>query len=527
MSAAKALESEYHPLNDVRLTERKKWYSDRPANDPEFIFRLAEKMETDHRLREAVYSKFRRGDLTWLMHDGQKIIYNCIQEHPDEDEFLILCSRQLGKSFVSLLFAIMHCAITLKARGERKKDSPRGAVSSGRKPLVKIFCETEKQVKEIVEDNMTIIQMIAPPGYIKHTKSDRRFKIGNGEVRIGLLAGARVDGKRGGNATLIITEEGAFSPSETFKYAVDSVISPQLLRSNGRLLHITTSSKDELHHIHEVIQPKCKEKGTLINLTIYNNPQLTDQQIIKAFERIFDGTAETWMREFLCMVFRSTLLTVVPEFDPKIVNRSEVPAYAHWLSITDFGGVRDKHGGLVGYYDYNRNKVVICAENLMEINTGTSEIIKNMHEIESIMHNPMYNITSHNRFIDAPGQIRVDLAKVDFNCGFVEKGDGSFEAGIFDIRNAVVNDQLEIWPNCEMLIKSLKYGKLNKNRTDFERHPVFGHLDILAALMYFLRHINKTNPFPMNYGKSNQSHFINKNARLSETSSNLKKGLFG
>jgi hypothetical protein len=163
----------------------------------------------------------------------------------------------------------------------------------------------------------------------------------------------------------------------------------------------------------------------------------------------------------------------------------------------------------------------------MEINTGTSEIIKNMHEIESIMHNPMYNITSHNRFIDAPGQIRVDLAKVDFNCGFVEKGDGSFEAGIFDIRNAVVNDQLEIWPNCEMLIKSLKYGKLNKNRTDFERHPVFGHLDILAALMYFLRHINKTNPFPLNYGKSNQSHFINKNARLSETSSNLKKGLFG
>lgn len=511
MGAAKSLESEYHPLNDVRLLDRKKWYTERPANDPNFIFRLADKMETDKNLRQAVHSKFRRGDLTWLMHDGQKIILDTIIEHHEVKEFLILCSRQLGKSFFSLLYAIMHCA----------------ALKNGRRPLVKIFCETEKQVKEIVEDNMSLIQMLAPPGYIKHTKSDRRFKIGMGEVRIGLLAGARVDGKRGGNATLIITEEGAFSPSETFKYAIDSVISPQLLRSGGRLIHITTSSKDELHHIHEVIQPKCQEKGSLINLTIYNNPQLTDEQIIDAFERIYDGTAETWMREFLCMVFRSTTLTVVPEFDPRVVNRTEVPKYAHWISIIDFGGVRDKHGALVGYYDYNRNKVVICAENLMEINTGTSEIIKNVTDLESLLQNDLYNITSHNRFIDAPGQVRVDLSKVDFNCGFVEKGDGSFEAGIFDIRNAILNNQIEIWPECEMLIKSLRYGKLNKHRTDFERHPVFGHLDILAALMYFLRHINKNNPFPMNYNKSSQSHFINKNARLSEESTNLKRGLFG
>lgn len=468
-------------------------------------------METDANLRQHVHLKFRTGDLEWLLHDGQKKIYDCIIEHPEEDEFLILCSRQFGKSFASLILSIMHCSY----KYGRKK------------PLVKIFCETEKQVKEIVEDNMSIIQLIAPTDFIRHTKSERRFIVGFGAIRIGLLAGARVDGKRGGNATLVITEEGAFSPSETFKYAVDSVISPQLLRSGGRLIHITTSSTDELHHIHSVIQPKCEVKGTLVNLTIYNNPQLNDNQIVKAFEKVFDGTNETWQREYLCLVIRSMILTVIPEFDEKVVNKFDIPAYAYWATLIDFGGTRDKHGVLIGYHDFNRRKDVICGESLLDINTGTDIITSKTYELEKMMANPSFHVKSHDRYIDSPGQIRVDLMGNNFACGAVQKGDGSFEAGINDMRMGFINGTLEIWPECEQLIKCLKYGKLNKQRTDFERHPLFGHLDILAALMYFLRHINRTDPFPLNYGRSTQTHYLGSQERLSEASIALSKGFLG
>ena len=500
-----AIESPLHPLNDPRLISRHGKYTDRPANDPDFLFRLAEKMEEIPKLKDRIYDKIRSGDLTFMMHDGQIKILKTIGENPSKREFLILCSRQLGKSFSSLLISIMHCA---KPYGKRK-------------PMVRIFCETEKQVKEIVEDNMSIIMMLLPPDFIKHTKSERRFKVGYGEIRIGLLAGARVDGKRGGNATLIITEECAFSPSDTFKYAIDSVIGPQLLRSGGKLIHITTSSKDEIHHIHDVIQPKCDTAGTLVNLTIFDNPQLNNKQIIDAFETCFDGTTETWEREYLCRVIRSSVLTVIPEFDDSVVNQAKIPDYAFWQTVIDFGGTRDKHGILVGYHDFMRKKDVICAESLLDLNTGTNKIKKTTIDLEEILKSDQYKVQAHNRFIDAPGQIRVDLNKDKFKCGNVSKGEGSFEAGIMDMRDGFIDGTLEVWPNCEMLIKCLRYGKLNDKRTDFERHRVFGHLDILAALMYFLRHLNRQNPIPRYAGKHSNTHFFDKNAKEALTQSQV------
>jgi hypothetical protein len=459
-----------------------------------------------------VHQKFKNGDLTWILHDGQKKILNCILNKIEEDEFLVLCSRQLGKSFTSLCIAIMHCAKKYKGK---------------RKPLVRIFCETEKQVDEIVKDNMSLLQQLAPPQFIRHTKSERKFYVGLGEIRVGLLAGARVDGKRGGNATLVITEEGAFSPSETFKYAVDSIIGPQLLRSSGRLIHITTSSTDETHHIHTVIQPKCEQKKTFVNLTIYDNPQIDDGQIIKAFEKIFDGTTEAWQREYLCEIVRSAILTVIPEFTEAVQGKQNIPAHAHWLSVIDFGGVRDKHGVVLGYHDYNRKKDVICAELLLPVNTGTNIIVDKVKEIEAILEHNSFTVNSHSRFIDAPGQIQVDLTAVNFACAGVTKGEGSFDAMIRDLRLGFVNGTLEVWPECEWLIKCLKYGKLNTNRTDFERHPVFGHLDILAAAGYFLRHINRQDPFPYGFGKHSNSHFLNGQKGLTEKDITLQKAFFG
>lgn len=508
----KALASPYHPLNDIRLKQRHSWYSNRPANDPDFIYRLADKINECVDTRNRIWEKIRSGDLTFLMHDGQIEILKTIGLNPEETEFLVLCSRQLGKSFSSLLIAIIHCS---KLYGKKR-------------PMVRIFCETEKQIKEIVEDNMSIIQTILPPDFIKHTRSEKRFKVGYGEIRIGLLAGARADSKRGGNATLVITEECAFSPSDTFKYAVDSVIGPQLLRSGGKLIHITTSSKDEIHYIHDVVQPKCDAKGTLINLTIYNNPQLTDKQIIDAFERCFDGTTETWEREYLCKVIRSTTLTVVPEFDESVINKRDIPQFAYWQTVLDFGGVRDKHGGLIGYHDFIRKKDVVCSERLLDINTSTSMIIKESQDMEEILTTKGITVVRHHRFIDAPGQVRVDLNASSFLCSGVSKGEGSFEAGIMDIRSGFIDGTLEVWPECEMLIKSLRYGKLNDKRTDFERHKIFGHLDILAALMYFLRHLNRQNPIPMYANLNQDNHFYNPGEQgkiVTDSQQNLKNAL--
>lgn len=493
-------ESSLHPANDPRLLARHETYTDRPANDAEYLYRLADKMETDTQLRQVVYQKFYDGDLEFLMHDGQVKIWNKIKDNPDAAEVLILCSRQLGKSFVGLLIAIMHLC------------QPYGK----RRPMVRMFCETQDQIKDIVQDNMDLILMIAPPGFIIRTKSEKRYRISCGELRLGLLSGARVNGKRGGNATLIITEESGFSPSETFKDAVENVLSPQLLRSEGKMIHITTSSKDEMHYVHRVIQPKTQDAGTFCNLTVYENPQLTDRQIIKAFEKVFDGTVEGWSREYLVKVVRSAMLTVVPEFIESVIQDSKEPGYAYWLTSIDFGGTKDKHGIILGYHDFKRAKDVVLAESLLDINTGTDKIIETAENLESD-YIGMSKI-SHFRKVDAAGQLLVDLRAEGFKCSLPSKATGSFEAGVNQIRVSFIKETLEIHPRCKNLIKALRYGKLNKKRADFERHEEFGHLDILAALIYFLRHLNRSNPYPDNIDKTGATHHIREKEQKSSES---------
>jgi hypothetical protein len=69
---------------------------------------------------------------------------------------------------------------------------------------------------------------------------------GRSETRnygLGVLERANVDSLRGGNANLVICEEGGFVSSDDYDYALRSVIGPQLLRSGGQLIHVTTPSR--------------------------------------------------------------------------------------------------------------------------------------------------------------------------------------------------------------------------------------------------------------------------------------------
>lgn len=512
----------WSPINDPRLKSRHSQFTDNPANDPDYIFRLSEKMRVNRRVRKEVHKCFKRGDLSFLMHDGQLKINHMLESNPKVSEYLILCSRQLGKSFSILIKAIEHCA----------------SYKGYRKPLVRVFCESETQVKDIIQDNMDVLEPLMPRGFMKRTKSEKRYHIGKGELRIGILSAAHVNGRRGGNATLIITEESGFSPSDDFKSAVQSVISPQLLRSRGKLIHVTTSSNDENHYIHQVVQPKCAARGALINLTIFDNPQVDDEQILEAYDKVEDGTGEGWKREYLCQIVRSVKLTVVPEFDDdmqkEIVRESKKPVFVNYLTSIDYGGVRDKHGILVMYYDFDRDKIVVSREDLLDINTATKFIISRTLELEELEVKDdieiMRDQIGTRRVCDAPGQVRVDMNHTDyekhdtdnrdritddfkgFSFYFPEKDE--FSAGVQLLRKMIRIGKLEIHPRCKKTINQLKYGKLNKQRKDFERTEEFGHLDLIAALIYGIREIDQSNPYPPFWGRDQ----INKMTRKEKES---------
>lgn len=433
------------------------------------------------------------------MHETQRKL-DAIATESSSRELLILCSRQLGKSYWATAYAISFC---LKNPGK----------------IVRIFAPTLQQVNDIVNDNLEPICEYAPEGLIKRVKSSRRWIVGESELRLGSLERNTVSQHaRGGNAALIILEEGGFVSSDDYKHAVTSVIGPQLLRSKGRLIHVTTPSEDMNHYLHVELLPKCEAENAAARFTIYDNPQL-DAEAIKMAKELCGGEDTTaFKREYLAEIIRDEISTVVPEFQDDNIVASELPKHAHYQTCIDFGGVTDPHGILLTYYDFERAVLVVVDELFLPKNTATKEIIESTLFLEK----QAKWKDKPRRISDTPGQVQVDLNREGFHVRTPDKEPGSWEAGINSIRVAFSRKQIEVHPRCEKLILTLKYGQYTASRKDFRRTEQLGHLDLLMALVYGWRHKNIQNPFPLNEGKSRQTHHID-TAEFHKTKNALNK----
>ena len=87
---------------------------------------------------------------------------------------------------------------------------------------MRIAAPTLKQAKDIVSDNLGPITLDAPEGLITPMKSEYRWQVGQSELRLGVLERANVDSLRGGNAKLVICEEGGFVTSDDYEYALQN-----------------------------------------------------------------------------------------------------------------------------------------------------------------------------------------------------------------------------------------------------------------------------------------------------------------
>ena len=102
----------------------------------------------------------------------------------------------------------------------------------------------------------------------------------------------------------------------------------------------------------------------------------------------------------------------------------------------------------------------------------------------------------HQRFADAPGQLLIDWAtKHNYQTTLPHKDD--WEAGLNAIRLLFRQNKIVISKACPFLATTLHSATFNKNKTDFERTEVLGHMDALAALVYANRMMDRTtNPVP-------------------------------
>jgi len=415
-------------------------------------------------LKNALWS---RGELAYKLDTLQRRISRTVRENADSRKVCILSSRQIGKTYWACIFALEY-------------------LLKNPKKIARVIAPTFKQCQDLVNDNLALILADAPEGLLRRAKTEYRYNLFNGSsLRLGALERAYVDGNRGGNASLIIYEECGFVTSDDFNYGVDSVMGPQLLRSNGMEIFVSSPSEEPDHPLHTRILPQADMLGTLFQYTVYDSPSISAEMIEEAARRCGGVHTDAFKREYLAQIIRVMSKVVIPGFDPlKHVQTFTLPHQANIQLTADWGGTRDMTVALVHAYDFVHNRLLIWDEKVFQANTPSVAIKKSMDEWQ-------YNW--HSKHADVPGQVLIDL--YELGAEFTTPPKSDWLASVQSMSNLFEMDQIWIHPRCKFLIMSCRAGVFNKNRTDYERLPEIGHCDALAALMYANRVQNRENPF--------------------------------
>lgn len=426
--------------------------------------------------KRAAIELWRRGDLSYKYHAGQKHIMSVIDAlDPSVREILLFISRRWGKSFLGSLLAIQ----TAQAKWFRR---------------VLIMGPTEKQTKEIINPIFQKIKLDDYENLLKETKSESKWKIGKSEIQ---LAGfdTAIESVRGQEFDLIILEEPASAKitREDYDYIIKSVLRPTLMHTKGRIIYMTTPGKNADHPLHVVTIPKTQASGSFFKFTIEDNILLTKEEIEAEIEDMGGRDDPSVRRELFCEILRDEASLAIPKFDVNMnVQEFELPELFHCWVAGDFGGVRDKTVLHLWAYDFKNARKLIIDELVFDRNTPTSEIALQLFTMEK-----KYGQDGISRWIDCPGQTRVDLQNdhgLIVNLPLKQKG--SFEAGVNQINLACMDRSVLVHPRCKFTIMTLENGRTNKQRTDYERTEDLGHCDALASMAYGLRHADVENPFP-------------------------------
>jgi hypothetical protein len=417
------------------------------------------------------------GEFSWLLDDLQYDIREKYRCSPAIIHWFN-CSRQVGKSFLAVCLALEYLVPQMKLLR-----------------IARVYSATLGQVSDIVNDNMSKILAECPMGLVERMKSENRWRVGRAQLRLGTMERAHVDKNRGGGANLVIYEETGFLPSEDAKYAIESVVGPQLLRAAGvrREVHVSTPSEDEFHYLHTVIGPKVKNLKSYHEYDIDKSPSITPQMRQEAVERSGGEDSEAWRREYKCQVIRTQSRMLFPEFDEtKHVKIFELPKFYEAILMIDGGGVRDKTGIVIGVFDFHNQRLLITNEAELPRGTGSAEIVTTARFLE----NEIIWRGEPNRWADLPG-----LTSIDFNNEhnyFVRlPHKDNRDANIAATRVRINNDRLWVHPRCTRLISCMKAARWDKHRKEIERTDEHGHADLAVSLVYADRMIDRaTNPYP-------------------------------
>jgi len=446
---------------------------------------------------------WKRGNLEWKLHDGQKKIYSLVKG-AKEKLYVLNCSRQWGKSY---LMAAMAIELAMQKKNARIRYG-----AAFHTDLSEFIIPAFEKVLDDCPDEYK-------PKYLSQ-KSKYVFRNGSEIKLVGV--DKNPNGLRGNTLDWIVLDECGFIG--TLDYVYKSVIIPSTThRRNARILMISTPPSSPAHDFVTYCRKAMKE-GNYSKFTIYDNPMLSKADIDKLAEEVGGYESVEFKREYLCEFVVDSKLAIIPEWLPLFARPADTASklYPLWHKYVGLDiGVVDKTVALFGHYNFQEARLYVQAEfDIQGDKVLTEDIASKTLKLENALwgtQKPYRRIADNNNLV-----LINDLSTLH-NINFVPTTKEALEAMVNEVRMWVKAGRIHVDPQCSQLLGCLEFGVWNKRRDKFDRSTDFGHFDALAALVYLVRNIDcTTNPVPYDFGYEKKDIFYNEPPKLSNSGKALK-----
>jgi len=402
---------------------------------------------------------WRRGVLKWKLRPEQKKLHSLI-EGLIEELSVFNISRRFGKSTTCVVYCVEQAL--------KKKQKILYATA--------FLTDLEAFIIPIFEWCLVDCPDVIRPKYLASKKA---FVFSNGSLIKLIGVDKNANALRGNNIDILIMDEAAFI--KNLEYLYRSVIIPATMKRKFKLIFPSTPPESPEHFWSKELIQKAKDRNTYIELTIDDISDLPASERKRLLDEVGGEDSPTAQREFFCKVLVDVTRSIAPSFRKEEHVRTMLPEYVSWGLFGDAGGVKDKTVFLEAGYDHATGKVIFRSELSFDNGTPTSVVIAAVKEKWP------YHPTL---ILDAPGQLLIDYSSLGLQAALPAKDD--FGAGLLLINNAFYNKTVMINPECQLLVRTLEGGLLNKQRSDYERSESLGHCDAAAAAIYAIRCVDRT-----------------------------------
>lgn len=467
------------------------------VNGPLKQFADTVKLPSDEELTEREAEKWiaecwREGRLRFLLYRHQYDLY----DHYYNTKFrklVWLCSRRFGKSADLILLGWETCI---------REDGAQVRYGAG----------TQRMVEEIILPLANMLARYAPECYRPKWVDSKSHYIFPHRPNSVMVVSGLDDGRskrlRGTFMHLGLIDES--QDVDDLSYVVRDVLMPQTITTRGRIIMAGTVPKTLAHPFAEYMF-EAEKDGALLKRTIFDDsrPEIIEQ--IPEFMKEAGGPlSTTWLREYMMELVTDSESALVPEFSrpevrARVIQESELPPHFIPYTVIDLGYI-DHTAVLFGYIDFRRAKKVVLDE-LVTNRQNSAEIAGAILAKEK----QVWGVNEHGdclveprRYADAQPMTIADFNELH-GMRVTNVAKDTLEAEVNQLRIDVQSGTLEIHPRCGEVIRQLTYGIWDKQHKDFARSTAsgFGHFDMVAACMYYVRHANlRENPYPADYGFS-------------------------